>query len=253
MSDCYSVGSGTGHPSSKVRCGAKPCPNFTTRPSPLEPWTAHGCCSKDTLCSKDSNCSVCESWATTTWVGFDLWMQRHKHRSARDAANRARKAQAKARERSPSPAPSHSSDCGRPHTRRVRTSAKSDSARATPDADSVRSTATVRSTAEDGSMRTTATLTAQDESEVRVTADNTVRVTAGSVVQATAATTGTSATKTRMSNAETGTQRTRSPRKTVASTASTSEKDLGLSKKKAAKACSTSSKERGGGLTSWCS
>ena len=95
----YSVGSGAGSVSSQIRCSHVPYGNFTTRPSALEPWTAHASCSKHTKCT----CAICSCWPETTWFGFDNWMLRRKQRSQRDAANGARKAKARARERSESP------------------------------------------------------------------------------------------------------------------------------------------------------
>ena len=98
----YSVGPAAGRPSSQIRCGASPCPNFTTRPAPDVPWIAHGCCSRHTRCDRKHTCTVCESWTEETWVGFDSWMTKRIQRSERDAAYRARKTKAR-RERSRSP------------------------------------------------------------------------------------------------------------------------------------------------------
>ena len=119
----YSVGSGAGSTSSQIRCSVKPCGNFTTRPSAIEPWTEHASCSKHTRCSRSHTCMICSSWPETTWLGFDNWMLRRKQQSQRDAANRARKAKARARERSESPQLSSSarSERGRTRTRRTRT------------------------------------------------------------------------------------------------------------------------------------
>ena len=129
----YSVGSGAGSVSSQIRCSHVPCGNFTTRPSALEPWTAHASCSRHTKCSRSRTCAICSCWPETTWFGFDNWMLRRKQRSQRDAANRARKAKARARERSESPptlSPAHS-ERGRARTRRTAT-AKSGTATAGP-------------------------------------------------------------------------------------------------------------------------
>ena len=119
----YSVGSGAGSVSSQIRCSHVPCGNFTTRPSALEPWTAHASCSRHTKCSRSRTCAICSCWPETNWLGFDNWMLRRKQRSQRDAANRARKAKARARERSESPptlSPAHS-ERGRARTRRTAT------------------------------------------------------------------------------------------------------------------------------------
>ena len=98
----YSMGPTAGRPTSQIRCGASPCPNFTTRPSSSEPWIAHGCCQRHTICDIRHTCAVCDSWSEEVWVGFDSWMAKRIRRSERDAANRARKAKA-CRERSRSP------------------------------------------------------------------------------------------------------------------------------------------------------
>ena len=129
----YSVGSGAGSVSSQIRCSHVPCGNFTTRPSALEPWTAHASCSRHTKCTRSRTCAICSCWPETTWFGFDNWMLRRKQRSQRDAANRARKAKARARERSESPptlSPAHS-ERGRARTRRTATT-KSGTATAGP-------------------------------------------------------------------------------------------------------------------------
>ena len=129
----YSVGSGAGSVSSQIRCSHVPCGNFTTRPSALEPWTAHASCSRHTKCSRSRTCAICSCWPETNWLGFDNWMLRRKQRSQRDAANRARKAKARARERSESPptlSPAHS-ERGRARTRRTATT-KSGTATAGP-------------------------------------------------------------------------------------------------------------------------
>ena len=129
----YSVGSGAGSVSSQIRCSHVPCGNFTTRPSALEPWTAHASCSRHTKCTRSRTCAICSCWPETTWFGFDNWMLRRKQRSQRDAANRARKPKARARERSESPptlSPAHS-ERGRARTRRTATT-KSGTATAGP-------------------------------------------------------------------------------------------------------------------------
>ena len=118
----YSVGPAAGRPSSQIRCGASPCPNFTTRPAPDVPWIAHGCCSRHTRCDRNHTCTVCESWTEETWVGFDSWMTKRIQRSERDAAYRARKTKAR-RERSRSPRSDKPSglplERGRARTRRT--------------------------------------------------------------------------------------------------------------------------------------
>ena len=118
----YSVGPAAGQPSSQIRCGASPCPNFTTRPAPDVPWIAHGCCSRHTRCDRNHTCTVCESWTEETWVGFDSWMTKRIQRSERDAAYRARKTKAR-RERSRSPRSDKPSglplERGRARTRRT--------------------------------------------------------------------------------------------------------------------------------------
>ena len=99
----YSVGS-----SSQIRCGASPCPNFTTRLSSSEPCIAHGCSSRHTTCDRRHTCAVWESRLDDTWVGFDSWMAKRLKRSEKDAAKRARNAKA-CRERFCSPRPSEPS------------------------------------------------------------------------------------------------------------------------------------------------
>ena len=129
----YIVGSGAGSVSSQIRCSHVPCGNFTTRPSALEPWTAHASCSRHTKCSRSRTYAICSCWPETTLFGFDNWMLRRKQRSQRDAANRARKAKARACERSESPptlSPAHS-ERGRARTRRTATT-KSGTATAGP-------------------------------------------------------------------------------------------------------------------------
>ena len=119
----YSVGSGAGSVSFQIPCSHVPCGNFTTRPSALEPLTAHASCSKHTKCTRSRTCAICSCWPETTWFGFDNWMLRRKQRSQRDAANRSRKAKARARERSESPptlSPARS-ERGRARTRRTGT------------------------------------------------------------------------------------------------------------------------------------
>ena len=63
----YSVGSGAGSVSSQIRCSHVPCGNFTTRPSALEPWTAHASCSRHTKCSRSRTCAICSCWPETNW------------------------------------------------------------------------------------------------------------------------------------------------------------------------------------------
>ena len=120
----HSVVPTAGRPTSQIRCGASPCPNFTTRPSSSEPWIAHGCCSRHTLCDRRHTCTVCDSWSEETWIGFDAWMKQRIKPSERDAANRVRKAKAP-RERSRSPRSSEPSgqpsDHGRARTPRTAT------------------------------------------------------------------------------------------------------------------------------------
>ena len=117
----YNVGSGTGSTSSQFRCSAKPCCNFTTRSSAIEPWMEHASCAKHTRCSSSRTCEICSAWPETTWLGFDNWILWRKQRSQRDAANRARKATARAREWSESPPPSSPAQSERGCTRTRRT------------------------------------------------------------------------------------------------------------------------------------
>ena len=119
MSDVReSVGSDNNSASPQIRCGAVPCPNFTTHPCFEEPCTAHACSAKHTVCSRERTCVSCRSWSEGTWVGYDHRLLKRKQRSKRDSANRAKKAQARARACSASPAASgrsraYSTECDR--------------------------------------------------------------------------------------------------------------------------------------------